>query len=115
MYHRYKGPSRRAVQRIYRRSDSLDNSLTDLVFCSLMFSLWLHDFLTLSILRKEMDIVEKKGGLPAFDTDILNTFFFFFFLPTAENYYLAHKSNRGEFICHGRVNENTTHSDLVFS
>ena len=37
-----------------------------------MFSLSLHLFL--SALGKEMVIVEKEGGLPVFDTDILNTF-----------------------------------------
>ena len=41
-----------------------------------MFSLWLHHFLTLSTLCKEMEMVEKEGGgLPVFDTDILNTSF----------------------------------------
>ena len=53
----------------------LDNCFTELVF---MFPLWLHRFLTLSTLRKEMGIVEKEGGLPGFDTDIVNSFFFFF-------------------------------------
>ena len=38
---------------------------------SLMFPLWLHHFLTLSTLWKEMEIV-KKGDLLVFDTDILN-------------------------------------------
>ena len=32
-----------------------------------------------------MEIVEKEGGWPLFDTDIPNFFFFFFFfLPTVE-------------------------------
>ena len=31
-----------------------------------------------------MEMVEKEGGLLVFDSDIINTFFFFFFLPTAE-------------------------------
>ena len=44
-----------------------------------MFSLWLHHFLKLSTLWKEMEIVEKEGSLPVYDTHILNTFFFFFF------------------------------------
>ena len=33
-----------------------------------MFSLWLHHFLTLSTLWKDMGIVEKDGGWPVFDT-----------------------------------------------
>ena len=37
-------------------------------------------FLTLSTLWKEVEIVEKEGGLPVFDTDIQSNFF----LPTAE-------------------------------
>ena len=37
---------------------------------------------TLSTLWRKMEIAEKEEGLAAFDTDILNTFFFFF-LPTA--------------------------------
>ena len=31
-----------------------------------------------------MGIAEKEGGLPVLPTDILNTFFFFFFLPSVE-------------------------------
>ena len=38
-------------------------------------SLWMHHFLTLSTLWKEMGISEKEGGLAVFNTDILNTFF----------------------------------------
>ena len=45
-----------------------------------MFSLWLHDFLTLSTLWKEMEIDEKEGGLPVFDTDSLFILFYLFFL-----------------------------------
>ena len=44
---------------------------------SLMLSLSIHHFLTLSTLWKEMEIVEKEGGLPVFDSDILNFFLFF--------------------------------------
>ena len=34
-----------------------------------MFSLWLHLFLTLSMLSKEMGRVEKEDDLPVFDTE----------------------------------------------
>ena len=34
-----------------------------------MFSLWIHHFLTVSTLWKEMGIIEKDGGSPVFDND----------------------------------------------
>ena len=46
-----------------------------------MFSIWLNRILTLSILRKEMGIVEEEGGLPVLDADNLNIFF-----PNCRNY-----------------------------
>ena len=45
------------VQRMYREV-ILTNCFTEAVFCGLMFSLWLHHFLTLSMLWKEMEIVD---------------------------------------------------------
>ena len=45
----------------------LDNCFTWLVFCGLSCFPWLHHFVTLSTLWKEMEIAEKEGGLPVFD------------------------------------------------
>ena len=39
----------------------------------------MHHFLALSTQWKELEIVEKEGGWPVLDTDILNTFFLFLF------------------------------------
>ena len=72
---------RQAISRMHRMS-ILDNCFTELVFCGLScFPFRLPHFLTLSTLWKETGIVEKEGGLPGFDIDILNTFSF---LLTAE-------------------------------
>ena len=37
---------------------------------SLMVSLWLHHFLTLSKLWKKKRIAEEEGGSPVFDIDV---------------------------------------------
>ena len=59
---------------------TLDNYFTESVFRGLScFPFLLHHFLALSTLLKEMEIVEKEGVLPVFDTGI-----YLFFLSTAE-------------------------------
>ena len=67
-----------------------------------MYSLWLHHFLTLSILWKEMEIVEKEGGPSVFDTDIL-VFFFFFLPPTKISMWLIGKINTNLSIMEGLI------------
>ena len=73
MYCRYSGPSdgRHSVCTV---EAILDNCFTELVFRGLSLPFWLHPFLTVSTPWMEMGISEKKGGLPGFDIDILNTF-----------------------------------------
>ena len=59
----------------------LDNCFTVLVFCGpSFFPLAALFFKTVNTMGG-MEIIEKEGGMPVFDTDIINTFFF---LPTAE-------------------------------
>ena len=79
MYHRHNGhpDGRYSVCTI---EAILVKCFTALVFCGL--SCFLHHFLTLPTLWKEMGIAEKEKSLPDCDIDILSTFFFF--LPTAE-------------------------------
>ena len=79
MYHRYEGPTDGQYS-VCTIEAILENCFTELVFCGLScFPFWLHHSLTLSTLWKEMGIVEKEGGLPVFDANILITFFFVFF------------------------------------
>ena len=73
MYRRYIGPPDQRCS-VCIVEAVLDTCFTEIVFCGLMFSLWLHLFLTHSTLER-MEIVKKKGGWPVFVTDILNTFF----------------------------------------
>ena len=78
MYRRYKGPpdGRSSVCMV---EAILDNCLQRLVFCGLScfpFGYPVHHFLKLSTVWKEIGVVEKEKGLPVFDVDIVNTFFF---------------------------------------
>ena len=60
---------------MYTAEAVLDICFTELVFCGLsFFSYWLHYFLKLSTLCKKKKIV-GEGGLPVFETGILNIFF----------------------------------------
>ena len=76
MYRRYKPPTPDMRYSMSTAETILDICFTELAFCGLMVSLWMHHFfLTLLTLWKEMEMVKKDGGLFVFDTDIRHFFF----------------------------------------